>query len=541
MLSEIFANVDCLTLPIPGNTKAALQNLGSTSNKNPAWISALNDVRTKILTTKSGRVSNGLEFLKATKALVRSIQQVNSFPEVPSVWEALLSAQNETAIKEAEEVFDLIMNKRINATNPLTEDEFDSLYTETMTFSIKVLKKYLFDVKSLYTQCTNKLKDILLAKRTELLKRNNKNLKEFCKYAKSDVYTKVSQRINQIQLPMTREKLVEKMAASEVILSSLVYDKFNNVCMSYIDDLRGEVEELKRSRLESNSQKITQYLNTIAEKSIHMYSSGFEDEIKKTFTPKNAATFLSTEFNTIDSRLSDSAIKYFSKNAEEYSTEVEYDIKLTQIKSEMETIKEGKLEEIKKTIERSIKSIFDEVYIHFKNMAEEVAVSLPLTDEELENEFRNIKNTCQNEILEKLSFTSEEEKDVYYTEQLNNVKREFSASVNKYWNNYIVTENKSQYEAHAAEPFRLALKDVEAKCKNIKNKIEFESCVRGVVKKRLQHTFSQSKELSDKAVEDFLAKSEVRQMAPEDMDFSIIATFIIGAIAIFIMVLFMRS
>ena len=140
MLSEIFANVDCLTLPIPGNTKAALQNLGSTSNKNSAWISALNDVRTKILTTKSGRVSNGLEFLKATKALVRSIQQVNSFPEVPSVWEALLSAQNETAIKEAEEVFDLIMNKRINATNPLTEDEFDSLYTETMTFSIKVLK-----------------------------------------------------------------------------------------------------------------------------------------------------------------------------------------------------------------------------------------------------------------------------------------------------------------------------------------------------------------------------------------------------------------
>ena len=540
MLSEIFTNVDCLTLPIPESSRAALQNLGSRKNTNKAWVSALNDVRAKILATKNRRVSNGLEFLKAMKALVKSIQQVNNFPEVPSVWEALLSAQNETAIKEAEDVFDLIMNKRMNATNPLTEEEFETLYNETTTTSLKVLRKYLFDVKSLYVQCSGKLRVILLSKRAALLKRNNNNLKEFCKYAKLDAYTKVSQGISKIQLPMTRDKLIEKMGDSEDILSRREYDKFNDICMGYVEDLRGEVEELKRTKLESNSQKIMQYLSTIAEKSIHTYNTMFDDEIKKTFSIKNAGSFLSTEFNAIDARLSDEAIRHFSRNAKEYSSETEYDATLIRIKSDTELLKEGKMNEIKGSIERSIRDVFDEVYMHFKKLADELSLDLPLTDAELENKFFNIRDTCQKEVSDKLSAAIDGNGDSFYMEKVNSEKEIFSTKAKNYWNRYVVVENNSQYQAHVAEPFRKGVKSVQEKCIIHKTKLEFESCARDIVKTKLEHIFK-SEELTEKAIDDFLARQEIRNMCPEDIDFTIITTFIIGAVVILFLVFIMRS
>lgn len=538
MLSDIFSNVDCLTLPIPGNLKHALQNLGSTNNVDPAWTSALEDVRKRIFVNDNGRVSNGLEFLKTLRALVRSIQEVNKFPEVPSVWEALLSAQNNTAVKEAEDVFDLIMGKRLNVSNPLNREEFEALYSEITTFSINVLKKYLFNVKSLYSHCIDQLDGTLRAKREALIKRNNDNLDEFCRSTKSAIYSKVSQDILNIPLPMLLNKLNERMEEAERYSSMHKFDKFNDVCKKHIENLNEEVRTLKKGRIEVNSQKITQKLSNIVSNSVYTYTTKLDEEIKKSFTEGNADSFISLEFAKIDKKLSNEVLELFVNDANEYSTETEYATMLGSIRSKLDTHRMEKIEEIKKSIEKSINAVFDDVYTHFKKYCDEFSTELPFTEKELETKFREIKSKCDNEIRSRLKWTTNS--DEYYSEIYTSAKNKFTEKVEGYWNRFIKVENEGQYKAHTAEPFRQALGDVKRDCVNLGTKHHFETCAREFARRRLEHTFPRSKELTDKAIDDFLNKEEVRTLAPKDGDYVILITVIVGAALIFLIYIFFK-
>ena len=548
MLSEIFTSVDCLTLPIPDRTRAGLQHLGDKQNTNSEWVDALDAIRYRLFGDENVATGTGGELLGKIRMLVESVQQANNFPEVPSVWESLLSMQNQSAVAEAMNVFDAIMDKKVTPEHPMNEDEFSNALAGAEAVSKRVLRKLLFDIDSLYAKCLVQLKNVIDARMWVLKDRNNVNLKTYCNRERKAILERYKEMIQDIEIPINKNRLDEALerAEQEAVTGQGV---FFDTCVKYRNDLMADINRARSDYVEANSKKIDAFLKGIGDKSIATYNVEFDLALSKIDLTKHSekgATdakwrlklFTTQDFEKLAKELADTVVQSFRLKGAAYATESEYESQLQRVRREIALLEEEKHSAIKEKIEHAVTSVFNKEYDIYRSLANEL--KLPLPRKVMEEKNKEFKAKCERDIKDEIGdeiFSSEDE---LYASVVSKAKRNFVTMVETYWNDFTVRENEDMYSTNIAEPFRQAKAKVRDKCSK-DPKADFNGCARKIIEKELRYTFA-SEELKNRAINEFIIKEDIVSMAPKKSNYAIVLTFLIGGLVIvFVFGLFVQE
>jgi len=286
-LHDVFKKgIDCHTLFLPSAQLKELENLGAVQDLrtlNEQFISDLQQLRVKILDKlQHAQVKTGEEIVLMLKYVLQNINNIDAYPNVPSIWnqwvdQLMKQAQGDVEQYYQEQMHSFALSNQKPKNFSLLQQKHDEVYTICLQF----YKSMLFELPSLYEEGLTNLNSSLLHLHSE---KKNELRKIIVRYIEDETQKMLTDALIEqqhlISIPMDPEVVAQKKEKAEknwpllhiqTFSSEYGVEEAGDVCRKQHDLLARELQKSYLDVAEKNVRVIDEILHEAREQCFAAY------------------------------------------------------------------------------------------------------------------------------------------------------------------------------------------------------------------------------------------------------------------------------